>query len=56
MPFDNPPTPPSRPERRRRIILPKATLKTIIVNAALAGLISTRDAEDLIAFYGLRGA
>jgi len=54
MPFDNPPPTP-RPERRRRIRLPKSTLKAVIVDAALSGLISTRDAEDLIAEYGLRG-
>ena len=29
-------------------------LKSIIVDAALAGYYTTHDAEDLISFYGLR--
>lgn len=29
-------------------------LKSVIVSAALAGRITTTDAEDLISFYGLR--
>lgn len=55
MPFDQAPQP--RKRKRERVFvfaIPAMDLKTVIVDAALAGVISQRDAEDLIIEYGLR--
>lgn len=39
---------------RRPEALKAPDLKALIVDAALAGYLTTIDAEDLISFYGLR--
>ena len=54
MPFDSPPTPQDRPERRRRIPLPKTTLKQVILDAYFVGLITMADADAMIDEFGLR--
>ena len=43
-----------RQAAERELCLPASDLKTVIVDAALAGVISAREAEDLISEYGLR--
>lgn len=53
--FDNPPQPQPRP-RKRRITLPLVTLRAVIVQLALEGALTPAEAEDMIAFYGLRNA
>lgn len=55
MPFDQ--APQRREQKRERIFvfaIRARDLKAVIVDAAVAGVISVRDAEDLIAEYGLR--
>lgn len=55
MPFDQ--TPEDHPPRRERVFIfaiRAPELKAVIVDAALAGQITEREAEDLIAEYGLR--
>lgn len=55
MPFDQAPQPRKRERERLFVFAIRAPdLKAVIVDAALAGIISARDAEDLIVEYGLR--
>lgn len=55
MPFDQAPQNLGREhERAYPFALKAPELKTIIVDAALSGIISGREAEDLISEYGLR--
>ena len=56
MPFDQPVTPASRPERRRRVRISAQRLKFVIVQLALEGALTPTEAEDLISYYGLRNA
>lgn len=55
MPFDQAPQEPRRQRERVFLFAIRAPdLKSVIVDAALAGILSQRDAEDLIQEYGLR--
>lgn len=52
MPFDQ--APPQRPRKQNRPSVSASALKVAIVDAALAGIITAREAEDLIAELRLR--
>jgi hypothetical protein len=58
LPFDQPPPDRSGEPYRPRRWHPgaAASLKALIVDLALNGFLTQREAEDLIQFYGLKGA